>query len=233
MQEIEGCTSARRTLINWIWSVRVLPLIYTSHTSFNRLMLDDCAYTQCENLSEVELPEGLEKVGKLAFFYCISLRRVAIPLKDGMLGVGVFKNCKELPRVDLVGTVHKTISYLHLNSWRNEMDLLIRRINVDLVNLDSSEKTEAIQEWIRTVLERIEHYKIEHIISVNEAMTLLKLALWKIKLDGTEGGVLGQEKVRTTRLQWKRARLKDRHEKLVTSCASIVIKNVIPFLMLP
>ena len=60
-----------------------------------------------------------------------------------------------------------------------------------------------------------------------EATTLLELALWKANLDGNEGG-LEREAVRTKRGHRKRAR----KEISVTSGASIVIKNVLPFLML-
>ena len=56
-------------------------------------------------------------------------------------------------------------------------------------------------------------------------MSLLELALWKANLDV---GTLEQEGVRTTRGQRKRAR----KERSVTSGASIVIKNVLPFLKL-
>jgi len=63
---------------------------------------------------------------------------------------------------------------------------------------------------------------------LKETITLLELALWKANLDENSGGLLEQEGVRTTRGQRKRAR----KERCVTSGASIVIKNVLPFLQL-
>ena len=63
---------------------------------------------------------------------------------------------------------------------------------------------------------------------MTEATTLLELALWKANLDNNEGGVVEREGVRTTRGQRKRAR----KEISITSGASIVIKNVLPYLEL-
>ena len=76
----------------------------------------------------------------------------------------------------------------------------------------------------------MEHFKSDHKMLVKEAMTLLELALWKANLheNGTDDSAVAQEGVRVTRGQRKRAR-KDR---CITSGASIVIKNVLPFLAL-
>ena len=76
----------------------------------------------------------------------------------------------------------------------------------------------------------MEQYKSEHQALLKEAMTLLELALWKANLHENEANdaACAQEGVRVTRGQRKRAR-KDRY---ITSGASIVIKNVLPFLAL-
>ena len=71
----------------------------------------------------------------------------------------------------------------------------------------------------------MDHYRSEHQIILKEAMTLLELALWKANL---HDDAAAQEGVRVTRRQRKRAR-KDR---CITSGASVVIKNVLPFLKL-
>ena len=104
----------------------------------------------------------------------------------------------------------------------------IDRINQTLPNIRSREKTAAIQQWIRSVIGRVEHYKAEHRMLVKEATTLLELAIWKANLDETESGVPSQEGVRATRRQVKRAR----KERCITSGAGIIIKNVLPFLEL-
>eukprot|EP00985_Skeletonema_marinoi_P011255 scaffold5329_cov126-Skeletonema_marinoi.AAC.10 len=63
---------------------------------------------------------------------------------------------------------------------------------------------------------------------LKEATTLLELALWKADLNEKEEGLVEREGVRTTRGRRKRAR----KEICITSGASIVIKNVLPFLEL-
>ena len=108
------------------------------------------------------------------------MRRIAIPLKDNfVIDLNAFSRCRNLSRVDVVGGIHKTISSLHLESWKNEMMEEIERINQTLPDTRSV----TIQQWIRSALDRMEHYKVEHRILVKEAMTLLELALWKAKLE--------------------------------------------------
>ena len=105
----------------------------------------------------------------------------------------------------------------------------IDRINQLLPNTPAEEKTAAIRWWMERVIQRIDHYKSEHYALLKEAMSLLELALWKANLDDNMGNHgAAQEGVRVTRGQRKRAR-KDR---CITSGASIVIKNVLPFLKL-
>jgi hypothetical protein len=187
------------------------------------------AFQNCQQLTEVKLSEDLERIGGWVFINCRRLRRVAFPLKDNMFGYSEFNNCDDLSQVDLIGAIHKTISSLLLDSWRNEMNDEIERINQDLPNTNSLDKTTAIQQWMERVMSRVEHYKSEHCALLKESMTLLELALWKANLDDNVGyDAAAEEGVRVTRGQRKRAR-KDRS---ITSGASIVIKNVLPFLKL-
>jgi hypothetical protein len=179
----------------------------------------------------VELSKDLETIGGAALAYCPRLRRVAMPLKDNLLGNDyVFSECDDLSQIDLVGGIHKTVSSLLLDSWRHEMNNEIDRINQDLPNTPHTHinKTVVTQQWMDRVIQRIEHYKSEHCELLKEAMTLLELALWKAKLDDNVGYAAAREGVRVTRGQRKRAR-KDRS---ITSGASVVIKNVLPFLTL-
>ena len=83
-----------------------------------------------------------------------------------------------------------------------------------------STKGAAIQQWNRSVLDRMDHYKVEHRIILKEAMTLLELALWKAKLQ-ENGSNIYAESVEVVR-----------KEHRVTCGASIVMKNVLPFLVL-
>ncbi len=188
------------------------------------------AFEDCLQLTEVKLSEDLERIGEGAFYFCPRLRRISsMPLKDDMFVNDVFYQCEDLSQVDLVGVIHKTISSLLLESWRNEMNDEIERINQWLPNTHRYRKDSAIQEWMERVIRRIEYYKAEHCALLKESMTLLELALWKAKLDdNVDDCGAAQEGVRVTRGQRKRAR----KDSCITSGASIVIKNVLPFLKL-
>jgi hypothetical protein len=187
--------------------------------------IGEWAFAHCHKLTELDLPADLDTVGQDAFDDCPSLQRITMPLKDDMIGADVFYKCPNLTTLNLVGGIHKTVASLHMESWRNEMREEIDRINEILSSTPAREKTASIQQWIRSVIGRFEHYKSEHNALLKEAATLLELALWKANLDN---GILQQERVKITRGQRKRAR----KEICITSGASIVIKNVLPFLTL-
>ena len=111
------------------------------------------------------------------------------------------------------------------------MNAEIDRINSDLEDTPADEKTRAIQQWIESILERFNHHKTEHKASVKEAMTLLELALWKAKLldENEEGHSLGDNQpTKKAKIDFDFARKALR----ITSGASDVINNVLPFLAL-
>ena len=84
-------------------------------------------FGDCQQLMDAELP-SIERIGVRAFYDCPRLRRIVIPLKDNMLPFDTlyyqyaqFGECENLTTVDLVGGIHKTISSLLLESWRDEI----------------------------------------------------------------------------------------------------------------
>mmetsp|Transcript_19906 Transcript_19906/g.28372 ORF Transcript_19906/g.28372 Transcript_19906/m.28372 type:complete len:327 (+) Transcript_19906:50-1030(+) len=194
------------------------------------------AFHYCENLTDVEFGSKLEIIKAGAFSRCPNLRRIAIPLKDNMIPFDYFEGqytqfagCNNLTTVDLVGAegIHKTISSLLLETWRNEVRADIDRINQDLPNIDGHGKAAAIHRWIRSVIDRMDHFKAEHNRLLKEHMTQLELAIWKAKLDEKEDNSSLQ--------QTKRSKIDVeamRQKKRITSGASIVIKNALPFLKL-
>ena len=199
----EGCRSLRRI---------TMPSIKT---------IGGGTFFGCEQLVELDFPECLEQIGICAAIGCNNLRHISIPLKSDMLmdnGENYywqFRYCIRLTTVDLVGGLHKTISSLHLERWKNEMNEEIHRINSILPN-DAGDKAFTIQRWIESVIRKMESCTVGHQNLLMEATTLLELALWKFKLDE-----MGEGDDTCTR-----------NELRVTSGASIVIKNVLPFLRL-
>ena len=73
-----------------------------------------------------------------------------------------FDHCDDLVTVTLVGEIHRTVSYLPFESWRNEMYEEIDRINHLLPTLTPGLKTIHIHRWMESVLERVDHFKAEH-----------------------------------------------------------------------
>jgi hypothetical protein len=211
-----GCTSLKRVKLPKVKTIGIV------------------AFTDSD-VEELELGEDLETIGSSAFLRS-KLRRIAIPLKDEMFQCNdytglytQFCDCPNLRTVDLVGGIHKTVASLHLESWRNEMNAEIQRINQILPVTDHDEKSSEIVEWIQLVISKIEHYKSEHRALVNEVATLLDLALWKAKLaEEKDEGPAEENTARKSKIDVGEARKKAR----ITSGADIVIKNVLPFLMM-
>ncbi len=202
------------------------------------------AFAVCRQLTDADLPEDLEGIGYDSFGGCSHLRRIAIPLKSDMIGSFAFDGCGSLSRVDLVGGIHKTISSLLLESWRNEMNEEIDSINQVVPNHE--EKDTAIQEWIGGVLESMEHYTLEHYALLKDNMTQLELALWKAQLYEREGEgdefslssdlcVLLEKKMTFLEFACLKAKFDEefadaRHEARITCGANIIIPHVLSFL---
>jgi hypothetical protein len=88
------------------------------------------AFYNCTALTDAEFGKKLAKFLVAAFERCSSLRRISIPLRDNMFifselyqGYNQFYSCHKLATVDLVGGgIHKTVTSLHLESWRDDMN---------------------------------------------------------------------------------------------------------------
>ncbi len=199
--------------------------------------IDVESFEECSALIDIELSERLETIGTDAFFGCRRLRRIAIPLKRDLFAFdgwqqsyyNQFSGCEQLSTVALVGGIHKTVDSLHIESWRTDMLAEINRINHVLPITHSSEKTGVIQQWMDSVLDKIDQYKEEHCRYVKEGLTLLELALWKAKLGESEKEEYATEgRTKKAKVDAESAR----KERRITCGADIVIKNVLPFLLL-
>ena len=194
------------------------------------------AFCHCSHLMKVEFGSGFKRFGWLSFYNCPNLQRITIPLKHNLFACmnegqyDHFALCDNLRTVDIVGVerMHKTISSLLMESWRVEMNDEIDRINRELPSTDSAEKANAIQQWIRSVLDRMEHYKVEHNRLLKEGMTLLELAVWKTKLDEKDDNSIAEGRAKKAKIDTTIIR----NEQRITSGADIVIRNVVPFLQL-
>ena len=199
----------------------------------NVKFIESGAFNGCEQLTDVELSEELERMEQYAFANCRSMRRIAMPLKTGMVANNVFNHCENLERVDLVGGIHKSISHLNLDSWRDDMNEEINRINHILPHTPATGtivggKNEAIKKWIESAYLKMENYRTEHYRLLREAAILLELALWKAKLEEVEDDSLenAAAKLKICQCSSKRSELR------IISGADVMIKNVLSFLTL-
>ena len=228
---------------------KVCGLAFEGCASLNHLNLPTittisfCMFRFCKRLTTVQLSERLEIIWPNAFTDCKRLQRITVPLKRDLLKIETyfdvdrcmriakeynqFDGCGRLTTVNLVGGVHKTVASLHMESWRTEMTSEINRINQVLPTTPANEKTDAIQQWMESLLDKLDHYKAEHNSCVKEATALLELALWKANLKENWAEPIEMEGRKMTRGR-KRARKKFN----VTSGANVVIRNVLPFLQL-
>ena len=205
-----------------------------SLTTLSVRTIGERAFLECSCLTDAVFGEELDSLGPGAFERCESLKRIAIPLKDGLFvaswgmdGYSQFDGCRKLETVDLVGGVHKTVASLHHESWRNEMIENINCINRVLPLTSEDKKSEEISTWMSSVINKLACFKAKHMVLLQEATTLLELALWKAKL--------GEKEENCAEGRPKKARLAadcKRKEKRITSGANTVIKNVLPFLQL-
>jgi len=199
------------------------------------ISIESEAFEECSALTDIELSERLETIGVRAFNDCERLQRIAIPMKRDLISdqfwrheYNQFGYCEQLATVDLVGGIHKTVASLHMESWRTDMLAEINHINQVLPNLDAVDKSQAIPQWMESVLDKMDHYKAEHCRYVKEGISLLELALWKAKLGEKEESSEEEKSKKKVKLDAESAR----KERRITCGADIVIKSVLPFLKL-
>ena len=137
----------------------------------------DDAFDGCRALTDVKFSRQLVRIESGAFNNCQSLERITFPLKDDIItndGYFLFQVCAQLRHVDLAerAELQETFAGLHyFEDWRNDMNEEIDSINQILPNTPSGEwdeeveawsggrKALVIRGWIRSVLDKISHYK--------------------------------------------------------------------------
>lgn len=67
--------------------------------------IPDDAFSQCDYLKHINLPEGLETIGNYAFFECNAITELALPESLKTIGSSAFKNCSKLKNITLPSDV--------------------------------------------------------------------------------------------------------------------------------
>ena len=142
------------------------------------------AFSECFALTDVKFSNKLERFEEGVFLLCESLRRITIPLKDGMITAdNIFQGCSNFGQVVLVDEeLRETISALQLVDWKSDINEEIDSINQILPKTWAGQfgeggKAQEIRTWIRAVLRKIIHYKGEHEGLLDEAAATLQVGV--------------------------------------------------------
>ncbi len=135
------------------------------------------AFDDCDDLASAQFSSKLERIDEMAFSGSTSLKRITIPLKDGVITrKDIFLRCGNLKQVDLVvgGELHDSIAALQFSAESINQSL---RDASKWGDNDYGGKASAIRSWLRLVLHNIPHYKAAHLRSLDAAATTLEMAL--------------------------------------------------------
>ena len=82
--------------------VSSIPKFYSVETvtfSEGATSVPSSAFSECMNLTEVNLPDTVTNIGSSAFFYCTALEKITIPENVRSIGYNAFYNCSKLASV--------------------------------------------------------------------------------------------------------------------------------------
>ena len=179
--------------------------------------IEVAAFFSCEQLTDLDLPAGLQRIQRRAFRRCFNMRRIGMPLRLNMLDSDIFNYCENLVEVDFGGTIQKIASQLSLDSWSNDIEEKVNMFNRVLPTIPSNLKTRAKQQCIESVIDKIKFYKSEHNQLLRQAASVLELALWKTQME--------REMVQTLDVS-------HRADCRYVCKSDVVIANVLSFLLL-
>lgn len=63
------------------------------------------AFLECANLTDVTIPQGVERIGDDAFALCVSLSNINIPDGVKQIGGNAFRKCESLTNVNIPGSI--------------------------------------------------------------------------------------------------------------------------------
>ena len=69
--------------------------------------IGECAFMQCENLTEVVFPESLKRIDEWAFYNCPKLKDISLPDNLQSIGREAFEQCQSLKSIYLPDSVAK------------------------------------------------------------------------------------------------------------------------------
>lgn len=67
--------------------------------------IGECAFMNCDTLTELIMPDGLQVIGEFAFWACYNLSEITIPAGVTEIADGTFMGCRSLAKVTFLGPV--------------------------------------------------------------------------------------------------------------------------------
>ena len=91
--------------VNWssIDQDKIEKIIFEGNITY----LGEASFSGFKNVTQVELPDSLNKIGSFAFSHCYSLKNITIPEGVTEMEENVFYNCSSLAEISLPGTLKK------------------------------------------------------------------------------------------------------------------------------
>lgn len=132
-------------------------------------------FKKCWKLTTVEFGEELDVIKPGAFDNCTSLTRIVLPPKGCLFMRPTherFANCPNLRNIEVSGNILSTIYSLN-DEESTKMVKEIGKINLILRNNDSGFKTSIINQWMSSVLSKLEKCKTAHNESVEKYVKFL------------------------------------------------------------
>lgn len=79
-----------------------------------------CAFYWCTRLDKVDIPSSIKKIDEFAFANCVSLKRIEIPESLKVISKGCFSDCNRLEEIQALGDIKhiKTLAFMACTSLK-------------------------------------------------------------------------------------------------------------------
>ena len=112
------CTETTKGIVN------IPAYVDLNGQRYKVICVDDDAFKDCTEITEVKIPEGVERIGVNAFYGCTKLFKVEIPETVTSIGNESFGHCSELTDIKLPESI-QTIGAWAFNGCENLREVTI------------------------------------------------------------------------------------------------------------
>ena len=94
-------TYGKRLINTYSGSISIPSHIFFKNKEYQVLSIGKAAFSLCERLKAVTIPEGLKRIDDYAFYECHSIERIDLPNSIEYLGKHAFQRCLELRFINI------------------------------------------------------------------------------------------------------------------------------------